>query len=84
MAAVVSLCALLLGGCATSGNPRDPLEPLNRAVYGFNDGFDRVVAKPVAEGYRAVIPDVVRSGVTNFFSNLEDVWILVNLSLIHI
>ena len=78
LALVVAAFALLLSGCATNGNPRDPLEPMNRAVYKFNDGFDRAIARPVAEGYRAVIPQIVRTGVTNFFSNLEDFWILVN------
>ena len=77
-AAALVLAGFLLGGCASSGNPRDPFEPVNRAVYSFNDGFDRAIAKPVAEGYRAVVPDIARSGVTNFFSNLEDVWIMFN------
>ena len=78
------LCAALLlagalAGCATSGeNPRDPLEPLNRAVFGFNDSLDSAVIKPVATGYRAVVPGIVRTGVSNFFSNLEDVWVAVN------
>ena len=72
------LAMALLGGCATSGNPRDPLEPLNRAVYGFNDGFDRAIAKPVAEGYRNIVPGVIRTGVSNFFSNLDDLWVAVN------
>ena len=74
----VLLTGLLLGGCASGGNPRDPIEPINRAVYGFNDGFDRAIAKPIAEGYKNVVPEIARTGVTNFFSNLEDVWILVN------
>lgn len=78
------LCAGLLlagslAGCATSGgNPADPLEPLNRAVFGFNDAADRVLIRPVARGYRAVVPGPVRTGVSNFFSNLEDIWISVN------
>jgi len=78
------LCATLLlagtlAGCATSGgNPADPLEPLNRAVFGFNDAADRAVIKPVARAYRAVLPGFVRTGVSNFFSNLEDIWISVN------
>jgi phospholipid-binding lipoprotein MlaA len=78
------LCAALLlagtlAGCATSGgNPADPLEPLNRAVFGFNDAADRAVIKPVARAYRAVLPGVVRTGVSNFFSNLEDIWISMN------
>lgn len=68
----------LLGGCASNGNPRDPLEPLNRAVYSFNDGFDKVLAKPAAEAYRFVLPNFVRTGVNNFFSNLNDVIVMLN------
>ncbi len=84
MAEVKSLCAALLltgtlGACATSGgNPADPLEPLNRVVFSFNDAADKAVIKPVARAYRAVLPGAVRTGVSNFFSNLEDVWISVN------
>ena len=76
---VALLGAALLAGCATAGSsPRDPLEPLNRAIFGFNETFDQVLMKPVAQGYRAVLPEIVRTGVTNFFSNLEDVWIAAN------
>ena len=75
---VLVLSLALLGGCATSSNPRDPLEPFNRAIYSFNDGFDRVIAKPVAEGYRSVIPGLIRTGISNFFSNLGDLWIAAN------
>jgi len=84
VAEVKSLCAALLlagtlGGCATSGgNPADPLEPLNRVVFSFNDAADKAVIKPVARAYRAVLPGIVRTGVSNFFSNLEDIWISVN------
>jgi phospholipid-binding lipoprotein MlaA len=75
----VLLLAGTLAGCATSGgNPADPLEPLNRVVFGFNDTADNAVIKPVAKAYRAVLPGIVRTGVSNFFSNLEDVWISVN------
>ena len=73
------LLAGLLAGCATSGgNPADPLEKVNRAVFKFNDGADRFFFTPVAKGYRAVLPGFVRTGISNFFSNLEDVWISVN------
>lgn len=84
MAKAEKLCAALLlagilAGCATSGgNPADPLEPFNRAVFSFNDTADEAVIKPVAKGYRAAVPGIVRTGVSNFFSNLEDVWISVN------
>lgn len=74
----LALCALLLGGCATNGDPRDPLEPLNRGIYQFNDAVDRGVMKPVAKGYKAVLPQPVRTGVGNFFSNLDDVVVLLN------
>ncbi len=67
-----------LGGCATTGNPRDPLEPMNRAIYSFNDGVDQAIFKPVAEAYRAVLPSVVRAGVSNFFANINDVSIALN------
>jgi phospholipid-binding lipoprotein MlaA len=76
-AAVVVLTA---SGCATgpNANPRDPLEPLNRATYRFNDTLDRYVAKPVAKGYNAVVPRPARTAVENFFANLGDVIVMVN------
>ena len=76
LTAAISL--FLLGGCATSGDPRDPFEPVNRVIYEFNDGFDKAVAKPAAEVYRAVLPNVVRTGIGNFFSNLNDVIVALN------
>jgi phospholipid-binding lipoprotein MlaA len=68
----------LLAGCATSGNPKDPIEGFNRAMFAFNDGLDSAIVKPVATGYEAVLPAPVRTGVTNFFSNIEDLLIGVN------
>lgn len=70
--------ALALTGCASNGDPRDPLEPLNRGIYQFNDTVDKAVMKPVAQGYRAVLPNPVRTGVGNFFSNIDDALIAVN------
>jgi phospholipid-binding lipoprotein MlaA len=74
---VVALSGLL-GGCATSGNPKDPIEGFNRAMYGFNDALDTVLIKPVAQGYDTVLPSPVRTGVTNFFGNIADFFIGVN------
>lgn len=68
----------LLGGCATSGNPRDPVEGFNRAIFDINDGIDKVFIKPVAQGYELVLPSPVRTGVSNFFGNIDDVFIAVN------
>ena len=81
--AAVLTAALVLSACATgpNANPNDPLEPFNRGVYGFNDAVDRAVVKPVATAYRDVLPSPVRTGVTNFFSNLQDLWSFVNNTL---
>jgi phospholipid-binding lipoprotein MlaA len=48
----------------------DPLEPVNRALFAFNDKAYFWVMKPVAQGYRAVVPEVMRISVRNFFANL--------------
>jgi phospholipid-binding lipoprotein MlaA len=78
--ASAALVLVLLQGCATgpNANPADPLEPLNRTVFQFNDGLDRAVIKPVATAYQNVTPALVRTGVTNFFGNISDVWSVVN------
>lgn len=78
--AAASLALALLQGCATGpqANPADPLEPFNRGVYSFNEGLDRAVLKPVATAYQDITPSPVRTGVTNFFENISDVWSLVN------
>lgn len=76
---VCLLAAMTLSGCATTGgNPKDPWEGYNRAMYSFNDTVDRAVLKPVAQGYDAVAPMPVRVGVGNFFGNIGDVWVGVN------
>jgi len=64
----------LITGCATGPDrkPGDPFEPMNRAVFTFNDGLDRYVAVPVAKGYQKVTPQPLRTAVSNFFSNLGD------------
>lgn len=67
-----------LTGCAGAHNPSDPLEPLNRGIYRFNDTVDKAVIKPVAQGYSAVMPTVGKTMVSNFFSNLDDVVVTAN------
>ena len=75
--------AVSLAGCASgpAANPQDPLEPFNRGVTRFNDSLDEAVLKPVATVYRDATPDMVRTGVSNFFENLRDVWSFVNATL---
>lgn len=75
---VVAAASGLLGGCATSGNPKDPIEGFNRAMFAFNEGLDAAIIKPVAKGYDAALPSPVKTGVTNFFGNIADVFIAVN------
>jgi len=75
------LCSVvLLTGCATAQRP-DPLEPLNRKVFAFNEAVDKVVLKPAAQVYEAVLPSPVQLAVSNFFGNVRDVWSAVNLFL---
>ena len=64
------LMASLLSGCASQAN-RDPLEGFNRGVYKFNDTADKAVLKPIAGAYKAVLPSPVRTGISNFFGNLN-------------
>jgi phospholipid-binding lipoprotein MlaA len=76
--ALMLLSATLLAGCATSGNPKDPIEGFNRAMFAFNEGLDAAIIKPVATGYDAVIPSPIQTGVTNFFGNIADFFIGIN------
>jgi phospholipid-binding lipoprotein MlaA len=78
---LLCLWTLIPGGCATVSGPTDPQDPwesFNRSMYSFNTRLDNTVLKPVAKGYRAITPDPVETGVTNFFSNLEEVRNLVS------
>jgi phospholipid-binding lipoprotein MlaA len=77
------IASLLLTGCGTIGpglhkHQNDPFESFNRGVYKFNDTLDRAVVKPVAQGYNKVVPSPVKTMVSNFFSNLDDVVVIAN------
>lgn len=73
------ICAAL-SSCAHSpvNDPSDPMEGMNRAVFSFNESVDRFFAEPVAEGYEIVVPETARTGVTNFFDNLDTPTAIVN------
>jgi phospholipid-binding lipoprotein MlaA len=79
-----TLALALLGGCATVGDnatpgqKADPFEGWNRKVYAFNESVDAAVLKPVAETYRDVVPQLVRTGVDNVLGNISDVWSAAN------
>jgi phospholipid-binding lipoprotein MlaA len=78
---IITLSSLIVTGCTTLDgppNPDDPLESFNRSMYAFNEKVDIYAYKPVARGYQAITPDVVDRGVSNFFSNLDDVLVMFN------
>jgi phospholipid-binding lipoprotein MlaA len=77
-ALAVVAAAALMTGCATSGNPKDPIEGFNRAMFSFNETVDKALIKPVAQGYDYVTPQPVQTGVSNFFDNIADLWIGFN------
>lgn len=66
---------------ATPGEVADPWERFNRPMHRFNRGLDRVVFRPVAKGYTKVTPRVVRTGIGNFFGNLQQPIVALNLLL---
>ena len=66
---------------ATAATEEDPWEGFNRAMFSFNDAIDGAILKPVAKGYKAVTPNLVQKGVSNFFSNLGEVNNVVNNAL---
>ncbi len=84
------LAALLVSGCAgiqpqqlAEDEPvyPDPLEGFNRATYAFNDGVEKVILRPVSTGYKAVVPQTARTGVSNFFNNLAYPTVIINAFL---
>lgn len=74
----IAVLLLLLSGCASTNNPRDPLEPMNRAVYQFNSGLDKALIQPAATVYKTVLPQFMRTGVNNFAGNLYDLLTALN------
>lgn len=74
---------LLLQGCATvqTADARDPWESMNRSIFQFNEVVDNAAIKPVAQAYEAVVPRLVRAGVSNFLGNLGDVWSMANSAM---
>ncbi|WP_414443730.1 VacJ family lipoprotein [Burkholderia sp. 22PA0106] len=79
-AALAAAVFAAMSGCATVQTPTkgDPMEGFNRTMYKFNDTIDTYALKPAAKGYQWVVPGPVRDSVTNFFSNIGDVYIAAN------
>ena len=76
----IAVFLLFAGGCATVSAPdeRDPWESYNRSVHGFNEAFDSAIGQPVAEAYQFILPDFIETGIANFFSNINDIIVVVN------
>ena len=71
------IAAFLLGGCASTNysfddeGAYDPLEPVNRKIYGFNRVIDSIFLKPISQVYSAM-PSFPRNRVSDFFNNLDE------------
>ncbi|MDQ7090144.1 MAG: VacJ family lipoprotein [Methylococcales bacterium] len=76
------LSALLLTSCASTNgsivSTDDPYEEINRTVFYFNEGLDNYVGEPVSSAYDFITPDLVQSGIGNFFNNLKDINVILN------
>lgn len=77
-------CVLFSVACSTttvketSAQKEDAFEGFNRSVHNFNESVDKTILKPLAKGYMSIAPEAVEKGVTNFFSNIEDIGVTVN------
>ena len=73
------ILVFLLSSCSTTGSSKnDPLEPMNRAIFQFNEVVDDNIFEPVAKTYKYITPDPVETGVSNFFSNIGEVSTIAN------
>ena len=78
---ILLLTILFSSGCATiegPANPDDPFESFNRSMFAFNEGVDKYAFKPAAKGYNFVMPNIASKGVSNFFSNIDDIVVFFN------
>lgn len=56
----------------------DPAERMNRAFYWFDAQADRYVLLPAVRGYEWLLPQLVRTGISNVFSNLGEITVFAN------
>ena len=71
-------CIALLAGCAAAPSRDDPFEPMNRAMYAVHEVVDGNVVKPIAQAYVDYAPQLVRTGISNFFGNIDDFFSVIN------
>lgn len=70
--------AFTLAGCASTKHPDDPWYSWNRGTEGFNHDVDRYAFKPLAQAYQWITPEFVDEGVSNVFSNINDINVTIN------
>lgn len=71
---VLVLLSISVSGTFAADEPvEDPWESFNRQVFAFNEGVDRFIVRPVAKGYRWLVPDPVERRVSSFVSNIGEV-----------
>jgi len=80
LVATTLVAGLSLSSAAFAQDPghNDPIEPVNRGFFAVNEVLDTIAFKPIATVWNVVIPRPVRTGVSNVFSNLDDVFIGAN------
>ena len=76
--ASVILLTMLPDNKSLAAETHDPFMSANRTVHGFNKAADTVVFKPLAKTYQKLTPNFVKKGIRNFFSNLDDVQVIIN------
>ena len=79
--ALAVIATAVLAGCAAAPSRDDPFEPMNRAMFEVHEVVDKTVMKPLIDVYTAVVPKLVRTGVSNFFNNIDDLFSGVNALL---
>jgi phospholipid-binding lipoprotein MlaA len=82
---------LITAACASSAcvtlppnsprSPQDPWESWNRGVYRVNTALDKAITRPIARGYVKVVPQPIRTGVSNFFANVNTPTVMINDAL---
>jgi phospholipid-binding lipoprotein MlaA len=72
---------LLLTGCASIRNPQDPQDPyqkINKKIFAFNEKLDKDLFEPIAKGYAKIVPAPARTGINNFFQNVDQPSVVAN------
>jgi phospholipid-binding lipoprotein MlaA len=78
IASTLALACAMLAGCAAAPSRVDPFEPWNRAMYQVHEAVDGALIKPIADGYVRSAPAPVRTSVSNFFGNIDDLFSGIN------